>query len=154
MSIAKCLFALGLLMLSAFFSGIREDIVAGSGKPSRPARIVESREEAILLYSQAIAETTAPASAFLSDRHLQRGTTCVDCHGPSRPGKGTLVEMATCMKCHGEYDKVAERTKNLGKRNPHDSHIGQLDCTVCHQGHLPAELYCTKCHADLDLKVR
>lgn len=154
MRIGNRLFALGLLMLSVFISGTGDDISAGSSESDRQARNAESSEKAILVYTQAIAETTAPAIAFLSDRHLRRGATCVDCHGPSRPEKGTLVEMATCMKCHGEYERVAQRTKGLGKRNPHDSHIGQLDCTVCHQGHLPAALYCTKCHADLGLKVR
>lgn len=30
--------------------------------------------------------------------------------------------------------------------NPHKSHIGQMQCTACHSGHVPSVAYCTNCH--------
>jgi hypothetical protein len=95
----------------------------------------------------------ASAQNFLADRHIKRGASCTDCHGTSAPRHGAVVDMNACMKCHGTFDQVAKLTASLGKRNPHDSHIGQLDCTVCHHGHSQSELYCANCHTDLELKT-
>jgi hypothetical protein len=97
--------------------------------------------------------SVSQAENFLADRHGKRNVNCVGCHGTASPEKGTFVEMAACLKCHGTYDKVKERTKNLGKRNPHNNHVGELDCTVCHYGHSESVLYCAKCHTNLDLKA-
>lgn len=96
----------------------------------------------------------ASAQDFMADRHIKRGASCVDCHGTGAPEHGAFVDMSACMKCHGTYDKVAASTQSLGKRNPHDSHIGQLECAVCHHGHSQPVLYCSNCHTDLDLKTR
>lgn len=93
------------------------------------------------------------AEEFLADRHVQRGIDCVDCHGTDTPEKDTFVSMDKCMDCHGSYDEVEAMTQSLGEENPHNNHVGELDCTVCHYGHSPSTLYCAKCHSGLDLKT-
>jgi hypothetical protein len=109
----------------------------------------------VLWFAAVFLVTCSAASAqdFMADRHLKRGATCADCHGTSVPSPGALVDMSSCLKCHGSYDKVAALTQSLGGRNPHDAHIGQLDCTVCHHGHSEPVLYCSNCHTDLNLKT-
>jgi hypothetical protein len=104
---------------------------------------------------RAMAQSTAPAGpAFLTDRHTAEGMGCMGCHDTDTPGKGAFAETDTCLKCHeGSYDKLAELNGSLGPRNPHDAHVGQLDCINCHHSHEASELYCEQCHSDLGLKT-
>ena len=95
--------------------------------------------------------TVAWADDFLADRHGEKGVSCADCHDTDTPEKGTFVAMDKCLACHGPYEDLAVKTDQLGKKNPHNSHVGNLDCTVCHYGHAPSVLYCTKCHTGLGL---
>ena len=100
-----------------------------------------------------LSSSTSYAENFLADRHVQRGVSCVDCHDTDAPEQGTFVEMDKCLNCHGSYEDVEALTQDLGKKNPHNNHVGALDCTVCHYGHVPSMLYCQKCHSDLNLKT-
>ncbi len=67
---------------------------------------------------------TGPGAAekknFLADRHKGKGVECSGCHNESPPK--AAVPMATCLKCHGSYAKVAKRTDNTTP-NPHASHM-------------------------------
>jgi DnaJ-class molecular chaperone len=86
----------------------------------------------------------------LADTHNANGNTCEDCHGdgPKKP-----VPMQKCLSCHKSYAKVATRTQDLDP-NPHDSHLIDLACTKCHQGHKPQVNYCQTCHADMEFKKK
>jgi hypothetical protein len=65
----------------------------------------------------------------LADRHKDRGLDCSVCHKEPPPAK---MKAESCMMCHGDAAKMAERTK--GKTpNPHA--MPTLDCVLCHSGH-------------------
>jgi len=65
----------------------------------------------------------------LADRHKDRGLDCAVCHKEPPTAKTTAE---SCMMCHGDAAKMAERTK--GKTpNPHA--LPKLDCILCHPGH-------------------
>jgi fumarate reductase flavoprotein subunit len=91
--------------------------------------------------------------AFLADRHAQYGA-CTICHEEEKPEQGAYVDWAKCMECHGEYAELGARTKSLGEWNPHNSHLNEADCTLCHMGHLESSLYCATCHNNLDSKMK
>ncbi len=65
----------------------------------------------------------------LADRHKDKGLECVVCHKEPPPAK---TSSESCMMCHGDAAKMAERTK--GKTpNPHA--MPNLDCILCHSAH-------------------
>lgn len=91
--------------------------------------------------------------------HTDQGFACADCHGTDEPEAAPAI--AACLECHGSYEEIAEATKPAepdpedpeSYANPHDSHMGQLDCTSCHKTHSPSELVCAECHSfDLEPK--
>jgi fumarate reductase flavoprotein subunit len=86
---------------------------------------------------------------FLADRHAEYGS-CFICHDEEKPEAGAFVDWSKCMECHEEYVELGERTKAYGENNPHLSHLGEPDCTICHMGHMESSLYCVSCHNDLD----
>lgn len=96
---------------------------------------------------------TAVASAadeFLADRHQKMGATCESCHGKSTPTKDVAID--SCLKCHeGSYAKLSEKIDN-GDIPFHGSHVGEVKCTECHQGHKSSGLMCNQCH-EFDVKV-
>jgi fumarate reductase flavoprotein subunit len=93
--------------------------------------------------------TWAAEGLFLVDKHKNRGTDCSGCHRES-PVKQD-VPMAVCLGCHGDYRKVAAKTNKLDP-NPHDSHLGEVDCAKCHHAHKPSVNACNECH-QFDMKV-
>ncbi len=83
---------------------------------------------AVLVFSTA-AVPWAEDKKPLADRHKDRGLDCTACHKEPPPAK---VKAESCMMCHGDAVKMAERTK--GKTpNPHA--IPTPDCVLCHSGH-------------------
>jgi hypothetical protein len=79
----------------------------------------------------------------LSHSHQLKGVTCADCHGMTRPAKPS--EQKKCLSCHADYKKAAILTdKTLPP--PHDSHMGDLDCGLCHHQHSKSENFCFQCH--------
>jgi fumarate reductase flavoprotein subunit len=97
----------------------------------------------------AAAATTAqpaPASAFLADMHAKKQVNCDSCHGTG----GNVVDdneqpvNGNCIKCHGTLADVGK--KAAGHINPHKSHLGEINCTVCHHGHAASQIYCLNCH--------
>lgn len=91
---------------------------------------------------------------FLADRHKANGLECADCHDEATPQKDSWVEWEKCLSCHGQRKDIAEKTKAMGKFNPHDNHLGEADCMICHHGHEKSSLYCVNCHNNLDPKMK
>jgi hypothetical protein len=85
--------------------------------------------------------TTNPS--FLADKHNVVGVTCEGCHKENPPKE--QVPTVVCDKCHGDEEKLAERTKKVIP-NPHKSHLGNVKCELCHHAHKPPENYCGNCH--------
>jgi cytochrome c nitrite reductase small subunit len=48
-------------------------------------------------------------------------------------------------------EKVAAKTEKLDP-NPHDSHLGEMDCGKCHHSHKASENACAACH-QMDMKA-
>ncbi|HOD34465.1 MAG TPA: cytochrome c3 family protein [Syntrophales bacterium] len=65
----------------------------------------------------------------LADRHKDRGLDCAVCHKEPPPAKTTSE---SCMMCHGDAAKMAERTKD---KTPNPHAMPKLDCILCHPGH-------------------
>jgi fumarate reductase flavoprotein subunit len=86
---------------------------------------------------------------LLGDKHKKAGIVCEECH-EGGTSKGDVTN-AICFKCHIGYSKLAERTSKITS-NPHESHIGYLECVACHHIHKLSEDYCGECHK-FSLKV-
>jgi fumarate reductase flavoprotein subunit len=93
--------------------------------------------------------TLAAEDLFLADKHRNRGTDCSGCHKESPLEQD--VPVAVCLGCHGDYGKVAAKTNKLDP-NPHNSHLGEVDCGKCHHAHKASVNACNECH-QLDMKV-
>lgn len=85
----------------------------------------------------------------LESKHSGRGLVCADCHQASSPAKAASEK--ACITCHGDYQKVAALTRAL-HANPHDSHLGPMDCTKCHKEHRASEISCLECHNQFEFK--
>ncbi|MGX9460830.1 cytochrome c3 family protein [Shewanella sp. A14] len=81
----------------------------------------------------------------LRGSHKENKVACKSCHidGLKKPGK-----MEGCLNCHESYDALKALTADKGlEANPHDSHLGNLDCSDCHLIHKPSgEAICAECH--------
>ncbi len=97
----------------------------------------------------------ADAASFREEGiHNKEGVSCKACHLVDKPDKKPSSK--ECLDCHGSYDKVAKRTSKL-HANPHDSHLGPIDCLKCHSVHDLPEAFegpCVECHADFEFKVK
>ena len=97
------------------------------------------------------AATVAATDAYLADRHAARQVTCNMCHTKSMNAK---PEQQDCLKCHGgSYAELAKKT-DKSDINPHDTHLGEADCTDCHSGHKKPKLVCDGCHEDFGNELR
>jgi fumarate reductase flavoprotein subunit len=81
-------------------------------------------------------------------KHQAKGIKCEQCHGVASPAAPAKAK--SCVKCHN-YPALAEKTKALNP-NPHDSHAGEVRCTLCHREHAPSVVYCKECHKNNDPK--
>ncbi len=97
-----------------------------------------------------ISPATAQTSG-LRGKHASEGISCIDCHKNGKPTEA--AGSASCMECHGSYEKVAALTKHM-HGNPHDNHMGQIDCTKCHGIHKPTVVPCLECHVDFEYKMK
>jgi fumarate reductase flavoprotein subunit len=114
----------------------------------------------LIFLGTTFAAPSAPSSGMLAQKHLDAGITCKQCHATGIPAKSVstkqvpkIATAAACLKCHGTYKQIAERTKGYDTAlyNPHVSHYGELDCYQCHRVHTTSEMFCTACH--LEMKV-
>lgn len=106
----------------------------------------EDRSALSALELQLPAMTTpamAQAHGFLIDRHTAAGVTCQACHGGAAFTEP--VAMAACTGCHGSYAELAAMTP--WEPNPHHSHMGEVECSACHNIHKASESFCDQCHS-------
>jgi hypothetical protein len=69
---------------------------------------------------------------------------------PTAPHQRSGIDTCLTAGCHegiSSLDELKESTSDQ-KRNPHESHNGDMNCTNCHQMHAQSVLFCTQCHAD------
>lgn len=100
-------------------------------------------------------------SSLLANKHAKAGVTCHQCHQNTivgQAGEGLKyitgnyktpldklqVDRNFCLKCH-DFDTVKSKT-NFDESNPHDSHNGEQNCTVCHSMHQKSKVMCAQCH--------
>jgi fumarate reductase flavoprotein subunit len=98
----------------------------------------------VLLVSGLVFATSAGAGDDLADRHLQNDLTCAECHVEEVPRRAPAMD--TCLSCHGgSYEELGKACAGK-KPNPHYTHVGDKECTVCHKGHKAPEFFCNDCH--------
>lgn len=98
----------------------------------------------VLLFSGLALATSVVAADNLADRHAQDGLECTHCHVEKVRSKAP--KMDTCLKCHGGSYEQFGRASAEKKPNPHYTHVGDKECTVCHKGHKEPEFFCNDCH--------
>jgi hypothetical protein len=89
------------------------------------------------------------SSEYLDCVHAEARVSCSSCHAKFSVEEDFPVEV--CLKCHGSYADMALVTKDT-EPNPHESHLGEINCTFCHKVHEPSMDLCEQCHA-FDYKV-
>lgn len=92
--------------------------------------------------------TSWTKSGYTDSLHGKANVFCGGCHGSPIPREGDTVANNRCLACHGPIEKLAARSapQDFPDRNPHKSHLGEIDCTVCHKGHAESKTYCLDCH--------
>lgn len=96
----------------------------------------------------------AADAPVLAERHKAKGVGCIMCHGTEKPEPFAEVSADKCLACHGPRDALAKKTEKWGKRNPHDNHLGEVECSVCHKGHQKSASYCSNCHKDFTMPMK
>lgn len=94
-------------------------------------------------------------SGNMDHLHAKAMVDCAGCHGKQAPLAGSTVENGRCIACHGSQAALAVKSKpkEFPDRNPHDSHMGDLACTVCHHAHTESRAYCLECHRDFQMSI-
>jgi hypothetical protein len=102
------------------------------------------------------------SSDYEARAHSRVGVGCLSCHPRtlanelseqvayrtgdySTPLREVKVGEKVCLRCHGDYGLMAARTAEVIP-NPHYSHLGEVDCRVCHKMHKASINYCFDCH--------
>jgi cytochrome c nitrite reductase small subunit len=107
------------------------------------------------------------ASDYGVHAHAVEDVTCLDCHVPTVqqqvdelvvymqgdftvPLEERQFGNQFCFDCHvanehTTYEEVIQLTADL-ELNPHESHLGQLECDLCHRMHGLSADYCAPCH--------
>ncbi|MCX7965147.1 MAG: cytochrome c3 family protein [Syntrophorhabdaceae bacterium] len=87
--------------------------------------------------------------------HGKANILCSGCHEKNLPSTGDTVENDRCLICHGPLDALKKRSepKDFPDRNPHNSHLGDIACTVCHKAHSISTVYCLGCHGNFKMKI-
>jgi len=100
--------------------------------------------------------TSWASSNFIDNLHAQGGIVCNQCHGKRLPKIDDTVGNSDCLTCHGPQDQLAKKTEpeDFKDRNPHKSHLGDINCTVCHQAHGESKAYCLDCHNNFKMNIR
>lgn len=100
---------------------------------------------------------------LLAAKHGNKDVKCLDCHSRTLPEKmeegfkyvtgqyqDPLKEgefsKQECLKCHQKDQQKMIEATNFDHGNPHDSHLGDVDCNLCHKMHRQSEVYCVQCH--------
>ena len=97
--------------------------------------------------------TASAADMAVNKVHLENEISCADCHGTDSPER--RAPASACIDCHGEIPGEVKTYDDAGiarEINIHDSHDGQLRCTLCHRIHQESSFYCADCH-QFDVEV-
>lgn len=101
-------------------------------------------------------------SNLLVNKHAEEGLECHDCHEPSlstqleegikyitgnyqTPLEKREFSQEFCLKCHDDMESVKDAT-DFEESNPHDSHLGEQECNLCHNMHQQSQVMCAECH--------
>lgn len=84
-------------------------------------------------------------AAYLAGVHTKKGLDCAACHTTNVISDSETEINKQCAICHGSLEQMGTKTSSQTP-NPHKSHIGQMQCTACHSGHVLSVAYCTNCH--------
>jgi nitrate/TMAO reductase-like tetraheme cytochrome c subunit len=103
--------------------------------------------------------------ALLAKKHADASLVCHDCHLPSivlqveegikfvtgnykNPLDKRDMGNAFCLDCH-DFDEVKVKIlESIVVANPHESHYGDMNCSICHRMHERSELLCAQCHRE------
>jgi len=87
--------------------------------------------------------------------HAKAMVGCGGCHGKQAPLANSTVENSRCLGCHGPQAALATKSKSkiFPERNPHESHLGNVACSVCHHAHTASRSYCLECHQDFEMPI-
>ncbi|MCF0253771.1 MAG: cytochrome c3 family protein [Duodenibacillus sp.] len=108
------------------------------------------RTKALFLAAAALI-FTAPQMAMAQAAHgTHKALPCTQCH-KVMPPKAPAQE--TCLACHGSYAQIAQKTAK-STPNPHDSHMGRVECSECHSMHKASRFMCRDCHAFKNVKFK
>jgi len=88
----------------------------------------------------------------LADRHASKSMDCLSCH-ITKPEPFAEVPATNCLKCHPK-DAIVNKYTELKERNPHQNHLGDVDCNICHKGHAESSVYCEQCHQNFKLHIK
>jgi hypothetical protein len=89
-------------------------------------------------------------SPYLDHSHNQNGVSCEQCHGKQEliEGRKEPDTHSHCVRCHGDYAEMIKKTaKSRYEKNPHKSHLPDLQCSACHHAHKAFEDICASCHS-------
>ena len=92
-------------------------------------------------------------SPYLGTTHANIDIMCSSCHGEELPLLDARPSNDRCLACHDSYETLAAKTpgKDHPSRNPHNSHLGPINCRVCHKAHTASINYCYECHRRFDM---
>jgi len=96
-------------------------------------------------------------------RHAEADVKCLDCHHQSipekihegiafvtgnyeKPLKERDFSREQCLECHWEDWEQTVAATDFEMSNPHDSHLGEIECHLCHKMHRESQVYCAQCH--------
>lgn len=96
------------------------------------------------------------ACGYMDNLHANASISCGNCHGKELPTFDATVENKQCLKCHGSLDQLEKKTEpvDFKDRNPHKSHLGEINCTVCHKAHSESKAYCLECHQQFKMTIK
>ena len=92
------------------------------------------------------------SQSITMNKHARYNTECVECHEGTDQTQYTTPDPQKCLDCHGgSYEALVDQTPDATggstyATNPHMSHIGEADCSLCHKNHSESTLYCNECH--------
>jgi fumarate reductase flavoprotein subunit len=89
--------------------------------------------------------STGDKASFLAGAHMKNGLACASCHVDGKVSDSETEINGKCAACH-DPAALAKKTAREGLPNPHQSHLGDVQCTACHSGHEASVAYCTNCH--------
>ncbi len=135
------LFAAGLL----FFLIVRAVMVPedfGDLGHYRSGSLEDNRDEAIVLAGREACAECHPDAAEVIRQDGHRGVGCEACHGALADHAGEPTEFAPerldparlCPVCHQEKAAISDAFPQVDAAE----HSGGLDCSDCHEPHLPA----------------